>query len=272
MFVLFFIFENINSVKVMVCYFVFQIYGSLLFFYGFINFDLFFLSFLGLSIKFGLFPFHVWQPYIFNISRWKTCFLIAGPQKAFLLLLFVFINFKINNNMILIIIITILICNFYLVFLYDLKKTFAYLSIRRATWLLLLIRWSLEQRLWFLYLYNIQIIFIFMLFLLYEIFSMERKKYINLLVLMFIFSYSGVPPLVGFFIKVQVLDFFFYFYNSLLYLFLFTVLILPSTFYLSYYRIVFFLKKKLVLIQHTPLFFIIFFSVFFFLPSFYLFL
>ena len=272
MFVLFFIFENINSVKVIVCYFVFQIYGRLLFFYGFIRHDLLFLSFVGLAAKFGLFPFHVWQPYVFNTSRWKTCLLIAGPQKAFLLLLFTFLNIKINNSMLWLIITTVIVCNLYLIFLYDLKKTFAYLSIRRATWLLLLIRWSLEQRLWFLYLYNTQLIMIFVLFLIYEIFSIERKKHINIMILIFIFSYSGIPPLIGFFIKVQILDFFFYFYYSILYLLIFTIIIIPSTFYLSYYRIVFFLKKKLVLIHHTSLFFIIALSVFFFIPSFYIFL
>lgn len=271
-FVLFFIFENVNSIKAIVCYFVFQIYGRLIFFYGFLNYDLFFLSFLGLTVKFGLFPFHVWQPYIFNTSRWKTCLLIAGPQKAFLILLFVFLNLKINNTILWLIIVTIMICNLYLIFLYDLKKTFAYLSISRATWLLLLISWSLEQRLWFLYLYNFQIILMFLLFLTYEIFSIERKKYVNIIILIFIFSYSGIPPLIGFFIKLQVLDFFFYFYYRIFYLFIFTIIMIPSTFYLSYYRMVFFLKKKLTLLQHSPLFFVIAFSIFFILPSFYIFL
>jgi len=272
MFVLFIIFEDSSSVKALICYFIFQIYGRLLFIYGFMSFNLVFLSFLGLTIKFGLFPFHVWQPYVFNHSRWKTCFIIAGPQKAFLILLFIFFNIKINDFMFIIIVTTIFIANLYLIFLYDLKKTFAFLSISRATWLICLISWSIESNLWFLYLYNLQLLFIFTMFLICELYTLESKKYLNFLVLIFIVSYSGIPPIIGFFMKLQILNFFFFLYQNIIILLLFSIIIIPSTFFLVYYRITFFLKKKLIRLQHVSLFYILFVVIFFILPSFYIFI
>jgi NADH:ubiquinone oxidoreductase subunit 2 (subunit N) len=267
-FVLFLIFEDVVSVKAIICYFVFQIYGRLLFIYGFINYSFIFLSFLGLIIKFGLFPFHVWQPYVFKYSRWKTCFIIAGPQKAFLILLFIFFNIKINNFIILILIVTIVVANLYLIFLFDLKKTFAFLSIGSATWLLCLIRWSIERNLWFLYIYNFQLICIFIVFLMYELYNIQRKKYLNLLILIFIIRYSGIPPMIGFFIKLQILNFFFYMSQSILILVLFRMIMIPSTFFLVYYRMIFFLKKKMIVFQHISLFFTIMLITLFLIPSF----
>jgi len=269
-FVLFLIFEDSSSVKALICYFIFQVYGRLLFIYGFIRFNLIFLSFLGLTVKFGLFPFHIWQPYVFNYSRWKTCFIIAGPQKAFLILLFIFFNIKINDFLFVVIVITILVANLYLIFLYDLKKTFAFLSIRRATWLICLISWSIESNLWFLYLYNLQLLFIFTMFLICELYTFESKKYLNFLVLIFIVRYSGIPPIIGFFIKLQILNFFFFLYQNILILLIFRIIIIPSTFFLVYYRITFFLKKKLIRLQHVSLFYILFIVMFFILPSFYI--
>lgn len=271
-FVLFLMFEDSSTVKALICYFIFQVYGRLLFIYGFISINLMFLAFLGLSVKFGLFPFHVWQPYVFTFSRWKTCFIIAGPQKAFLILLFIFFNMKINDFIMGIIVLTVLIVNLYLVFLYDLKKTFAFLSIRRATWLFCLIRWSIESNLWFLYLYNIQLLFMFVMFMMWELQRLESKKYLNILLLMFIIRYSGIPPIIGFFMKLQILNFFFFFYQSIPLLLLFTIILIPSTFFLVYYRITFFLKKKIIMIQHVSLFYITFVLMFFMIPSFYIFM
>ncbi len=271
-FVLFVIFEDSSSVKALICYFIFQVYGRLLFIYGFINLNLIFLSFLGLIVKFGLFPFHVWQPYVFNHSRWKSCLIIAGPQKAFLILLFIFFNIKINDYLFAIIVLTILITNLYLIFLYDLKKTFAFLSIGRAAWLMCLISWSIESNLWFLYLYNLQLLFIFSIFLICELYVLESKKYLNFLILIFILSYSGIPPMIGFFIKLQILNFFFFFYQNVLILFIFRIIIIPSTFFLVYYRITFLLKKKLISLQHISFFYITFIILFFMIPSFYLFI
>nr|YP_009391141.1 NADH dehydrogenase subunit 2 [Stenostomum sthenum]ARW59263.1 NADH dehydrogenase subunit 2 [Stenostomum sthenum] len=272
MFVLFLMFEDSSTVKAMICYFIFQVYGSLLFIYGFMSVNLMFLAFLGLSVKFGLFPFHVWQPYVFTFSSWKTCFIIAGPQKAFLILLFIFFNMKMNDFIMGIIILTVLIVNLYLVFLYDLKKTFAFLSISSATWLFCLISWSIESNLWFLYLYNIQLLFMFVMFMMWELQSLESKKYLNMLLLMFIVSYSGIPPMIGFFMKLQILNFFFFFYQSIPLLLLFTMIMIPSTFFLVYYSMTFFLKKKMIMIQHVSLFYITFVLMFFMVPSFYIFI
>ena len=269
-FVLFLIFEDAASIKSILCYFIFQVYGRLMFIYGFMRYDLIFISFIGLAIKFGLFPFHVWQPFVFNFLNWKTCFIIAGPQKAFLILLFLFFNFKINNFVITIIIATVLIANLYLIFLYDLKKTFAFLSIRRASWLLFAIRLSVEQNIWFLYLYNIQLLFMFLMFHFSETAILDRKKYLNLLILIFIISYSGVPPLIGFFIKLQILNFFFFFYQRVLFLILIAIIIIPSTFFIIYYRINLFLKKKIIMFQHVSFVYVLVILIFFILPSFYI--
>lgn len=269
-FVLFLMFEDSSNVKAVVCYFVFQIFGRFIFIYGFIRLNLIFLSFLGLGVKFGLFPFHIWQPYVFNFSRWKTCFIIAGPQKAFLILLCLFLNIKIRGLIIFLIILTISISNLYLIFMYDLKKTFAFLSISSATWLLCLIGWSVETNLWFLYLYNIQLFLIFVIFLIYETQKLENKKHLNMLILAFIVRYSGLPPFVGFFIKVEILNFFFFLYQNILVFFIFRIILIPSTFFLTYYVIKFFLNNKLIIFQNISLLFIIIFLIFFIFPSFYI--
>ena len=271
-FVLFIIFEDIASIKAIICYFIFQVYGRLLFIYGFIRTDLIIVSFLGLAVKFGFFPFHVWQPYVFNFSNWKTCLIIAGPQKAFLILLFTFFNIKINDFIIMIIITTISIANIYLLFLYDLKKTFSFLSIGRASWLLFLIRWSLENNIWYLYLYNIQLFFMFLVFYIREVFILENKKYLNMMVLIFIIRYSGIPPIIGFFIKLQILRFFFFFYQNIIYLLIMSIIMIPSTFFLVYYRITFLLKKKLIMINHTSLFYLRVSLTIFVLPSFFIYI
>jgi len=271
-FVLFLIFEDISSIKAIICYFIFQVYGRLIFIFGFIRYNFIMISFLGLMVKFGLFPFHIWQPYVFNFSNWKTCLIIAGPQKAFLILLFIFLNFKLNNFIIVSMILTVAVANIYLIFLYDLKKTFAFLSIRRATWLLFLIRWSIEQNAWFLYLYNAQLLFIFRIFMVRELTILESKKYLNILILVFIVSYSGIPPMIGFFIKLQILNFFFFFYQNIIYLLVFAIIMIPSTFFLIYYRMTFFLKKKLIQIQHVSIFYTACLLILFLLPSFYIFM
>lgn len=270
MFVLFIIFEDAASIKAILCYFIFQVYGRLLFIYGFISYDLILLSFVGLAIKFGLFPFHVWQPFVFNFLNWKTCLIIAGPQKAFLILLFLFFNLKIDGFVITIIISTVLIANLYLIFLYDLKKTFAFLSIRRASWLLFAVSLSVEQNIWFLVLYNIQILFMFLMFHFSETTVLDSKKYLNVLVLIFIVSYSGVPPMIGFFMKLQVLNFFFFFYQRVILLVIMAIIIIPSTFFIVYYSINLFLKKKLITLQHVSFFYVLSILLFFILPSFYI--
>lgn len=269
-FVLFIIFEDVSSIKAIICYFVFQVYGRLLFIYGFMRFDFIILSFLGLAVKFGIFPFHVWQPYVFNFVNWKTCFILAGPQKAFLILLFVFLNFQMNDFIVFVISITIVISNIYLILIYDLKKTFAFLSISRAVWLLSLIAWSIEASIWFLYLYNLQLIIIFAIFLICEYYILESKKYLNLLILMFIVSYSGVPPIIGFFIKLQILNFFFFWYQNIAFLLLFRIILIPSTFFLIYYRISFFLKKKLIILQNVSFFYVTSILIFFIVPFFFI--
>lgn len=268
MFVLFLMFENIASVKAIVCYFIFQIYGSLLFICGFIRYDLIFISFIGLAIKFGLFPFHIWQPFVFNFLNWKICFVVAGPQKAFIILLFLFFNFKINYFVVGVIIFTILITNLYLIFLYDLKKTFAFLSIRRSSWLLFAISLSIEQNIWFLFLYNIQIVLMFTIFHFSETLLLDRKKYLNLLILIFIIRYSGIPPIIGFFMKLQILNFFFFLYQRVFFIVVITIVIIPSTFFIVYYRIRIFLKKKIITLQNVSLFFTSFIAIIFLLPSF----
>lgn len=270
MFVLFIMFEDVSSIKSLICYFIFQVYGRLLFIYGFIRSSFILLSFLGLSVKFGLFPFHIWQPYVFNFVNWKTCFILAGPQKAFLILIFVFLNFQINDFIVAMISLTIIIANLCLILVYDLKKTFAFLSIGRAAWLLCLVAWSMETRIWFLVLYNLQLIIIFIVFLVCEIYVLERKKYLNLLILIFIVSYSGVPPIIGFFIKLQILNFFFFWYQNIIFLLLFRIIIIPSTFFLIYYSIIFFLKKKLIIVSNISFFYIISILMFFILPYFYI--
>jgi formate hydrogenlyase subunit 3/multisubunit Na+/H+ antiporter MnhD subunit len=269
-FVLFIIFEDASRIKAITCYFVFQIYGSFVFIYGFIRRNLILLAFLGLGIKFGLFPFHMWQPYVFGFSSWKVCLIIAGPQKAFLILLCLFLNIKLVNLITVLISLTIIITNFYLIFIYDLKKIFAFLSIRRATWLLCLIGWSIESNLWFLFLYNIQLIIIFIMFLLYETHKLEIKKHLNLLILIFIVSYSGLPPFIGFFMKVEILNFFFALFQNIFILFLFRIILIPSTFFLTYYRIKFFLNHKLITFQRISLFYIFIIVIFLILPTFYI--
>lgn len=272
MFVLFLIFQDSTTVKAMVCYFIFQVYGRLLFIFGLMNVNLMFLAFLGLGVKFGLFPFHVWQPYVFTFSRWQTCFIIAGPQKAFLILLFTSFDLQINYSILRVIVLTVLVVNFYMIYLYDLKKAFAFLSIGTATWLFCLIRWSSEPSLWFLCLYNIQLWAMFVVFAMFEFKILESKKYLNSIILIFIIRYSGIPPMIGFFMKLQILNFFFFFYQSIPFLLVFSMILIPSTFFLVYYRITFFLKKKIIMVQHVSLFYIIFVFIFFMVPSFYIFM
>jgi hypothetical protein len=135
-----------------------------------------------------------------------------------------------------------------------------------------LIGWSIESNLWFLYLYNLQLLFIFIIFLICETYVLDSKKYLNFLILIFIVRYSGIPPIIGFFIKLQILNFFFFLYQNIFLLLIFRIIIIPSTFFLIYYRITFFLKKKLIIFQHISFFYIIFIIMFFILPSFYIFM
>jgi NADH:ubiquinone oxidoreductase subunit 2 (subunit N) len=121
-----------------------------------------------------------------------------------------------------------------------------------------------------LYLYNVQLLFMFLIFHLSETSILDRRKYLNLLVLIFIISYSGIPPIIGFFMKLQILNFFFFFYQRVIFLILIAIIIIPSTFFIIYYRMNLFLNKKLFIFQHISLFYTISILIFFLLPSFYI--
>lgn len=231
------------SVKAIACYFIFQIFGSLFFIYGFIYNSSLIFSIIGLIVKLGIFPFHIWQPFVFLNINWKVCALLAGPQKVVLILIFIWLRYDWNTIFINNFLITILIGNVCLLFFKDLKKAFAYLSIRRTAWLIIS-RWYLEQTIWFLSFYNFQLLLFFFAFFVIEISSIFRKKLVDIRILIFIIAYSGIPPFIGFFLKAQVLIFFSTLTNNIIITFILTISIIPSIFFIIYYtmKLIFFQK------------------------------
>nr|YP_010049485.1 NADH dehydrogenase subunit 2 [Yuukianura szeptyckii]QPL15820.1 NADH dehydrogenase subunit 2 [Yuukianura szeptyckii] len=232
-----------KSTEATIKYFIFQalassmliffiLSSSVMFFYSLGNYLLYIIT-ASLTLKIGMAPFHFWFPQVMMCSNWPQCFILLTWQKLapFILLSFCFCNFF---N--LIIFLSALIGMLGGINQFNTKILLAYSSIIHSSWMLSLI--VTNNLFWGFYLLAYTLI---TLSILYPLSSFSSSFFNNFLLMKFssfskslffinFLSIAGLPPFLGFSIKIFTLISLF---NSNFSIFLILVLLLSS--FVSFY-------------------------------------
>jgi len=206
-----------KSIESSLIYFLFQSFASFIFLfsilitfylniYNFINY----LILISLLIKIGRAPFHFWILLVIENLNWISRFILITWQKiASFIILFICLNNKI-------IFIFIIFCSFFRSIFglnqISLQKIIGYSSINHIRWLLR--RIIFRKFLWFNYflfyfiiLLRIVIIFYkFNLFYLNQIYIFWKNFFLKLIIFFNLLSIGGLPPFLGFFPKILVIN------------------------------------------------------------------
>lgn len=216
--------NNFLSSESSLIYFIFQVFASLLFLFSilvYINSCIFFFIYkllninliilVSLLIKIGRTPFHFWIPLIIENLNWFNNLILISWQKI----------------AIIIIIIYCLKHNLFLLFIFlssfiraikgfnqiSIRKIIAYSSINHIRWIIRSI--LISEIIWKFYFFRYIIILInliiifykFNLFYINQIFFFNIKiNYIKFLLFFNILSIGGLPPFLGFFPKIVVIQ------------------------------------------------------------------
>lgn len=196
-------------------YFLAQSLGSIIFFISLIfltilNKIIFYIFFITLRIlwKIGFPPFHLWLFRLIIDLNWWLFFIIRSWQKILPLFL---LNHFYFHGWEYFLILSLLISIIGTLFQSNLKKLLIYSSIFIRTWILSSI--INIKIIWFilLSLYRFILFFLTIFFSRNKIVFIERRdfysiSYLNKIYIFFIIlSIAGIPPLLGFFIKIRVL-------------------------------------------------------------------
>nr|QGQ56388.1 NADH dehydrogenase subunit 2 [Pseudachorutes palmiensis] len=162
-----------------------------------------------LLMKAGVAPLHFWFPQVMVCSSWPQCMLLLTWQK---LAPFVLLSFLTNKLVEVSIMISAVVGGLGALNQTDLKLLLTYSSIAHSAWMLSII--YINELVWILYF--ISYIFIILstlyLFLKLQISNLTLFQLIKMpsnLKLMFLlnfFSLAGLPPLLGFIIKILILN------------------------------------------------------------------
>lgn len=212
----------IKSYESRLIYFLFQVFFSLYLLYFIIYFLINkiiilnnFILLFPLIIKIGSVPFHFWIPIIIKNLTWINIFIFITWQKIipiiFIIYLFI-INLLNINFLILIIFLSSIIRALKIFNQISTKIILAYSSINQIRWLISII--LIRKELWIKYLIFYSIILIKFIFILFknnlnylnQIFILnEKNKILLLLFFINLFSLGGMPPFLGFFLKILIL-------------------------------------------------------------------
>nr|QNV11884.1 NADH dehydrogenase subunit 2 [Mutilla europaea] len=159
---------------------------------------------IGVSMKLGLFPFHMWMPMILVKSPWLICFILMTIHK---LPPFMFINY-INSPTLLLIIITItpITITLKLMYTFNAKIILGLSSSIHSSWMSLCMVHSTQ--LWAIY-FSLYTINLYMTCLLIKskymnspMFNLKKKS----ILMMVLLSSVGSPPFIGFLGKAMMMS------------------------------------------------------------------
>lgn len=215
---------------------------------------------ISLALKAGVAPLHFWFPQIIiNLSWLQACLLLTWQKIAPLILLSFNFNWVIN----LLIIFSALIGSIIGLNQINLIKLLAFSSIINAAWLISVS--FIRIRNWWIYFIIYSIIVLSILFTfkylnfknLTDSLKIKTNYVINFLIFINILSLAGIPPFVGFFIKIIIIDLII---NSLLSITIIIILLLSAiiSFYF-YLRLIYFIliinsKTNFINVYHNNLF------------------
>jgi len=222
-----------------------MIYSSSLFFSNQINY----LISIAIAIKIGAAPFHFWFPQIVGICSWPVSLFIITWQKVAPIFIIAFSQTKI---IFLVVIISALTGAIGGLNQLRLKKIMAYSSIAHLAWLIMAL--SLNMIIWLVYftVYTIIasgiIIIFFFLNINYinDLSKQQLHRPLKIILAFNIFSIAGLPPFLGFLIKIIVIDYILI--NELFFLTIF--LIVSSIISLYFYSRI---NYSLIFLSLTPI-------------------
>ena len=245
---------NRIEVECSVKYFLVQAIGSCIILLGFFSYNIFnfyiinayyifYIIFISLILKIGIFPFHQWFPQIMGGLNWLTCFLLSVFQKLSPSMIICYIIDLFNNFFLCIVgCLGSLLGGLIGINQSQLRLLLSYSSIGHIGWILCSIYISFNAFFFYFLVYSFINLRIMILFDLYP-FKLIRVSRLNIFpfnIIIFIsftfFSLGGLPPFLGFYPKFFVLLHLLY-YNLYTYRFL---LIISSLINLFYYISIFF--------------------------------
>ena len=257
--------HNRIEVESSVKYFLVQAIGSCIILLGFFSYNIlnfyiiniysiFYIMFISLILKIGIFPFHQWFPQVIGGLNWLSCFLLSVFQKlAPCIIMCYMIDFFDNFLLFIVGCLGSLLGGFIGINQSQLRLLLSYSSIGHIGWILCSIYISFSAFLFYYLVYsfiNLSIIILFDIypFKLIRVSSLIMFPFnIILLVSFTFFSLGGLPPFLGFYPKFIVLltliNHDFYLYGSLL--------IVSSLINLFYYMSIFF---NLLIVSNFKLF------------------
>nr|AII02366.1 NADH dehydrogenase subunit 2 [Phyllonorycter froelichiella] len=214
--------KNLLSSETSLKYFLIQSIASinflfiiLLYMYNLMNFNNNFLNMILLNspilMKLGSAPFHFWFPNIIEGLSWLNCFILMTWQKITpMILLSYYYNYKF---LIIIIMMNSIIGALGSITQSSLRKMMSFSSINNLSWMILAI--MISENLWMNYfiiyfLLNFIICFTFYIFnLLYynQLFFLNLKLKIKMLLWLNFLSLGGLPPFLGFMPKWMMINF-----------------------------------------------------------------
>lgn len=246
--------NNFLSSESSLIYFIFQVFASLLFLFSiliYINSYIFFFIFklfninliilLSLLIKIGRAPFHFWIPLIIENLNWLNNLILISWQKIALIIIIIYcLKYNLFTLFIFLSSFIRAIKGFNQI---SIRKILAYSSINHIRWIIRRmfiseIIWKFYFSRYFIILINLIIIFNkFNLFYINQIFFFNIKfNYTKFLLFFNILSIGGLPPLLGFFPKIIVIQELIN-YNYFLIIFIIIIFSLIILFY--YFRLIF---------------------------------
>nr|YP_010872888.1 NADH dehydrogenase subunit 2 [Pheidole yeensis]WGV34074.1 NADH dehydrogenase subunit 2 [Pheidole yeensis] len=202
---------SMNNKKMIFFYFMIQIMASFTIMFSIIfNFIIYknnfinFILMLALMLKLSIPPMHLWLPLITKFLPWNMLLIMLTLQKIipFYMMSLIYVH---SFLMFLLIILCSIIPPYVMINLTNFKMLMAYSSINQTSWMILLI--YLKNIIWFKY-------FLFYSFISFSLFSMISTYKMamsfnlstihfkfNLLFIIFMFNFSGLPPFSFFFMK-----------------------------------------------------------------------
>nr|UXG58538.1 NADH dehydrogenase subunit 2 [Dermacentor albipictus]UXG58546.1 NADH dehydrogenase subunit 2 [Dermacentor albipictus]UXG58683.1 NADH dehydrogenase subunit 2 [Dermacentor albipictus] len=243
---------NNNTIKncySMVIYFIIQSFSSSLFFFSsfqyFLNSSLIFLSFINLAllIKLAMIPFHFWIMMIANSVNFNALFMLLSFQK--MIPLFIISKFF-YSPFITLIIISTLMSSITALNLKQINKLLILSSISHQGWMMCLIAKKINFWITYLFMYSMILYPIINIIARYKMNYMEMSNMSKMNInekLSFIsnfLSLGGMPPFLGFFMKIMAIymlmkSYFplivFLIISSLINLFFYLKILTPSFFF-----------------------------------------
>nr|YP_010580366.1 NADH dehydrogenase subunit 2 [Lema decempunctata]UZS91157.1 NADH dehydrogenase subunit 2 [Lema decempunctata] len=160
-----------------------------------------------LLIKMGAAPFHFWVPEVAEGLNWNLNFLMLTWQKiAPIIILMYFLNS--NFFLMIVIVVSSMVSGIMGLNQLSLRKIMAYSSINHLAWMLGSILSSYSTWLIYFLIYSITSLLIMKTFHYLNILylsqlynSLEKNKFLIILISLLFFSMAGIPPFLGFFPK-----------------------------------------------------------------------